>query len=203
MAGPDGPERPEDKAGRGAPGDAALAAVLAGGPDEVAVRLITEPPTGLDWRAVAEIAGSRALPPGDGPLADALEDALAWARVARIASEHLAAAADVAGDAIARDDAERAMLRLRGDLIMRHGERPGDPLLDADGIFDWFLRTHDGTFDAVARDAVRWRDLPRDRLRELRSVKNALAIVDRLAVCPRYGADPEIRRWRSIRDALP
>jgi hypothetical protein len=153
------------------------------------------PPPDFNWRGLAEVAGWEAL---NDPIE--LTDALAWARIARLALDRLAAAAP--GD---RGEAQRSrnnLQRLRAGLITRHGVVPGDPFLDCDQLFDDFLARYGDQYDAVARDSERWTTLPIERIRDLRYIKNELNPLLRLDQCERF-ADAEVQRWVALWPQLP
>jgi len=176
-------------------GDGLLRELIDLPPAALIARLQDDPVPALNWLGLAEVASMHAL-----PLEPAGTDVtMSWARVAEIAYERLAA--DAGTDAERSRYAE-AMARLRADLIKRHGPRVGDPFLDCDHVIEWFLSRHATDLEAAERDADGWRDLPIERIRELRKVKNELAIIARLERCPRYPT-PEIQRWLSLRGRLP
>jgi hypothetical protein len=96
----------------------------------------------------------------------------------------------------------RAWALLRAALLRRHGHRPGDPVLDCDRVVDWFLSRHVGDLEAAERDGDHWRELPIVRIRELRDIKNDLAVIRQLERCDRFRS-PEVQRWLRLRDRLP
>jgi hypothetical protein len=167
-------------------------------PDDIEAWLVSEMdagtlPEGFNWRGLAEVAANNALPlEPAGP-----NQTLPWARVARLAYGRL-------GDSNERERTKREhdLMRLRAELILRLGPRQGDEFLDCETIFDWFLATHANSFDVVQQDAACWRDLPIERIRELRAVKHGISILRRLQACDRYAA-PEVQRWLQLWDRLP
>ncbi|WP_157128916.1 hypothetical protein [Nocardia amamiensis] len=151
-----------------------------------------ERPAGFNWFGLAEVAGSEALH-GDPSIA------LEWARVAVSVRNQLA------GMVVGRFQRENQItdgMRLRADLINRLGHVAGDPLLDCEEIFRWFFARHAGEFEKAAADTSHWRDLPIDRIRELRQIKLDLGVLRRLEHCPAASSD-EAARWFSLRQHLP
>jgi hypothetical protein len=174
-----------------------LQRLLRSEPERIEARLAgaDPPPDDFNWLGLAEVAAARALRQDPQPL-DAL---LPWARVAQLAYRRLIARAGSVAEA---DRYEESLMRLQAGLIRRHGHRAGDPFLDCDQIFDWFLGRHAGGFDAAQGDSRRWRELPVARIHELRTIKNHLGVIRLLERCDRFGT-PEIRRWLDLRDQLP
>lgn len=150
-------------------------------------------PEGFNWLGLAEVAGAEALPlePGD------VTSSLAWARVAALAHQRLAELGVRTPERAGED-----VMRLRANLILRHGARSGDPFLDCDQIIDWFLDTYDSQFEQVRDQAMHWSELPISRIGELRQIAHGLAILRRLAQCERFGS-PEVQRWLALWDSLP
>lgn len=150
-------------------------------------------PGGFNWLGLAEVAGNNALRQDGGPVAVALS----WARIADHATARFIA---VAPDAA--ESRTTGLKRLRAELINRHGSVPGDPFLDCDEIFRWFLGRHGNEFDAAAADATHWTELPIERIRELRSIKNELSVLKLLGRCAPFGT-PEVQRWIQLWGRLP
>ena len=150
-------------------------------------------PEDFNWLLLAEKAAANALPltPSD------LATSLAWAEVAGLAYQRLAESG-----MRTKERSEEDLMWLRAELIMRHGPRKGDPFLDCDQIFDWFLNTYGSEFDAVRDATVPWPELPIARIRQLRQITHGLAILRRLAQCER-SRTPEIQRWQALREKLP
>lgn len=119
-------------------------------------------PADFGWRGLAEVAGHEAL----SREPTELSVKLARARVARLARDRLAAEA---ADTYERTRYASDMMRLRAELINRHGAVPGDPFLDCDEVFEWFLNRHAGEFEAVAGDIIHWIELPVEGIRYLRT----------------------------------
>jgi hypothetical protein len=152
-------------------------------------------PTGFNWRLLAQVASMEALSP------DSMDPAvaLAWGRVAWLSYDRLAANASSESE---HDRYVCDAMRMRTELINRLGASPGDPLLDCDQIFEWFLTRRASEFAAVVRDANRWRELPVERIRQLRSIKHEVAVLRMLSQCA-PAADTEVQRWIQLWDQLP
>jgi len=173
--------------------DELLRDLLRRAPVDVEAALTSSVPRGFNWLGLGEVAAANAL------AEDAEEGALAWARVARQAYEHLASAAG-------RDRERRrfmtSLMRLRGALIRRHGPHAGHPFLDCDEVIDWFLVPHAGQYEMAALDAESWRELPIERVRALRDIKNEIAVLQLTDRCDRFKL-PEVQAWVALRRRLP
>ncbi|WP_067468373.1 hypothetical protein [Nocardia amamiensis] len=149
-------------------------------------------PAGFNWRGLAEVAEFETF---HGDPTTALE----WAQVVLFVRNQLARTA------VGRFERQRQItdaMRLRAELINRLGHVAGDPLLDCEEIFRWFFSRHANQFEEAAADTSHWRDLPIDRIRELRQIKGELNVLRRLDHCAAASSD-EASRWFSLWQHLP
>lgn len=170
-----------------------LQQLLSRTPDDIEAWLRQpDAPTGFNWLGLAEVAGYEAM------RCD-LTTALAWARVSIAVRYRLA---DMMGESSVHSGQITDAMRLRTHLINRYGAINGDPVLDCDEIFHWFLDRHADQFDHAAADAGHWHDLPIERIRELRWIKGELNLLRRLDHCTLATSD-EVQRWLTVWDQLP
>ncbi len=170
-----------------------LEQVLALHPAEILTWLqSTNAPEDFNRLGLAEAAAQEAIH------ADS-HTALSWARVAIDLRNRIAA---TARDEALRHSQTVSAMMLRAATIDRYGSVAGDPIRDCDLIYRWFLDRHVGQIDITAADARRWRDLPVERIRELRRIKNELAVLSNLQGC--VDEPPaEIQQWLQLRPDLP
>ncbi|MFD4443430.1 hypothetical protein ACFWPK_27005 [Nocardia sp. NPDC058519] len=153
----------------------------------------SEVSAGFNWLGLSEISGQEAVR-GD------VGNALVWARIGVSARGVLA---DLAVDSATKWLHSMKAMRLRAEMISRFRDNlVADPLLDYRSIFDWFISRHNGQFEKIAADADMWRELPLERIRELRRVKEELNVLRCLLDCvPLVPA--EIRPWIGLWYRLP
>ncbi|MGX1776316.1 hypothetical protein ACWIGW_29690 [Nocardia brasiliensis] len=149
-------------------------------------------PPDFNWLGLAEVTAHEAM------RADATSG-ISWARVAICIRERIAATAQ--DDSLRQSQIISAM-NLRAAMINRHGPLPGDPLLDCQQIYRWFLNRHPDQIEQVTTDAAHWRELPIARIRELRRIKNELNVLRNLGSCIDV-APPEAQRWIEMWPQLP
>lgn len=149
-------------------------------------------PTGFNWLGLAEVAGNKAMR-GDR------DTDLAWARVSVSVRYRLA---EMMGESSEYSGQITSAMRLRAELINRYGHVDGDPLLDCQAIFRWFIDRHAGQFDQAAVDTNHWLDLPIERMRELRRIKEELNVLRRLDHCA-LATNDEFQRWLALWTRLP
>jgi hypothetical protein len=181
------------------PLDPPVARLLDEDPEEILRTLRHRPPSysARDWLMMAEEASSNARRPrrvlGEGRPIDPAT-VRAWARVALASYDRLV------DEGVPARRAERDAMRLRADLICAHGEIPGDPVYDADLIFDWFLAGR-RPVDEV-REIAATPDRSRQQTLELLELKGEMATLRQLADCPRF-SDLSIRQWLDLEASLP
>ncbi|MFE5208721.1 hypothetical protein [Streptomyces sp. NPDC056600] len=116
------------------------------------------------WEALRELCTTRM---GRADLGEAVR--LRWARLAATAvTRKYAHAPD--------DDARKHVdvVRLRAASIKALGPEPGDPDRDPELLFRYLTEKCAMTYDEVAAETPRWRELPTAEILRLRRVKNML-----------------------------
>ncbi|MEV0356362.1 hypothetical protein AB0H71_09895 [Nocardia sp. NPDC050697] len=153
---------------------------------------VDRPLSTFNWEGLAEVAGAEAM-------AGTRAVDLAWAQVALAVRNRLERRAD------SESEQRRQYLsgvRLRAEMVERHGARSDSSLLDCRDVLRKFTQRWSGRYDSVDSDAGQWRDLPRARILELRLLKNELSVLKRLAPFA-VEIDEAIAPWMSLWNRLP
>jgi hypothetical protein len=148
------------------------------------------------WLRLAEAAASYARWGRGSPTGLPNRD---WAEVATTIYDSLAGFGD--GDE-AKSHALTSMM-LRAFMISRVGPSPGDPVLDAQRVYSWFVEGLPFSFREATEKSASWKRLDTGQIRELRRLKNHLAVMQLLIDAGYLTADDDLRRWLSLRDRLP
>lgn len=125
--------------------------------------------------------------------------ALAWAGAAISVYDYLAseAAADVTSEF------ERDAMFVRAAMIAGFGAVPGHPVLDIATIERWFIDRLPWSRDEAMSMAENWTQRPIDQIRQLREIKNRLAVIKSVMDAGYLRDNEPLRQWVEIRDSLP
>jgi hypothetical protein len=153
-------------------------------------------PAGFNWHGLAQVAAADAQRYGD----------LTWAGVATFVYDQLARQAPQGESS----DFAHSAMQLRAWMIARFGPRADDPVLDLDRVLRWVRAGLIMPPDEAARRATAWKEAApeqkqqqREQVRQLRDMKNRLAVVELLVGSSAGILDDDLRRWLEIRPALP
>lgn len=96
-----------------------------------------------------------------------------------------------------------AAMHLRAYFIVRLGAGEAHPLLNVSALAEWFRRLAPFSPEEAAARAERWTERPIEQIRELRDLKNRLAVFEELNKAGLLNQLPDIRDWLAIRKQLP
>ena len=148
-----------------------------------------EIPHDFNWLGLAEAASLNARTKND----------LNWAKLAVRIYKHLEQTADLRE----KKALSLSSMNLRAYFIKRFGVLPGDSLLDLTRLVQWFMAQLSLSIDEANEDASRWTKLSIERIRELRDIKNQLAVFEQLANSSCLENYPELNLWLKLRNKLP
>ncbi|HAZ43756.1 MAG TPA: hypothetical protein DDW76_27685 [Cyanobacteria bacterium UBA11369] len=155
-----------------------------------------EPPEDFNWLGLAEAAAFNAHSDLDK---DSNRANLLWAEIATSVYQRLATEAS-------SQDGEsfiNSMMMLRAAMIAKFGSVSGHSLLDINSIISWFFRSLNMSYDEAREKAQYWRNCPVDRSRELRRIKNRLAVLSVLFESDQFPANEELNAWLALKERLP
>jgi len=165
--------------------------------------LAQEPSKIIDW--IRNIREKREVLPqnfnwlglAEGCLSRTYEDNnLLWARAA-IDTYYLLAGIESNGD-----DYLLSIMRLRVYLINKLGAVDNDPILDFRQVVNRFFEKLTIPFSEVQKKVDIWTKLDIEQIKELRKIKNQLAIFNGLDTSL-LNPYPELTEWMLIKDKLP
>lgn len=110
-----------------------------------------------------------------------------------------------------REFALQRAMRIRASFISKMGSRHGDVVLDKETIIGWFKSEAKPPIQVARECSERWKDqslpldrrLPLEQLRELRSLRHRIRVLQTLAECGELPDVPMLREWLEICDLLP
>jgi hypothetical protein len=166
----------------------------------------------FNWQGLACVAADKAR--GNSSSLGRESPNLEWAKVAISVYDFLAKTHPEIKNTFIRD----AMM-LRAYVISKLGNIPDDPVLDSSYIFNWFFNELRFSLKEALTIASSWTDLIThkrqeltqnnqytallEEIRELRQIKNKLAVIQVLAQNNPSYLDEEINTWLSIQEKLP
>ncbi len=145
----------------------------------------------FNWDLFASVTASRA---GN-------ERNLSWAHIALHVYENLARRSS---PELASSFMFSAM-NLRARMIMELGAREGDAILDPEFVAVWTLGFVTITLEEALRissSPEHWKDLPPDKLLQVRRIKNALNVIELISDSGVLKKHPELEGWLRIKDRL-
>ena len=156
-------------------------------------------PAEFNWLGLAEAAADNAYASSSY---EANTTDIKWAEIATTIYERLAAIADKAKSGSGESLRISAMM-LRAGMIDKFGVVSDHPVLDINIIFQWFRQNLKLSCEEVEKKAANWRVLPVEEIRELRQLKNRLQVISAINDSNKFGLEPDIKAWLSLRKQLP
>jgi len=96
-----------------------------------------------------------------------------------------------------------AQMNLRVAMIRKFGVVPGDPILDADQVVQWFLHGQRMSLEEADQKAASWQQLPTKDIRELRAIKNRISVIKTLIESGQVKPDQRLNDWLVLWNKLP
>ena len=146
-------------------------------------------PEGFNWLGLAEGAAFNARSETD----------LTWTKVAISIYEDLA-------NHSKNSDSHSFMLsslNLRVYMIAKLGVVSGDAILDSDKIIHHFFSTVKFPYEWVEKKASDWTRLELKEIKELRRIKNYLAVIRFLMESGKHDCNQKLKDWLSLEAKLP
>ncbi|GAB4296367.1 MAG: hypothetical protein Fur0025_33880 [Oscillatoriaceae cyanobacterium] len=156
-------------------------------------------PAEFNWLGLAEAAADNAYASRSY---EANTTDIKWAEIATTIYERLAAIADKKKSGSGESLRISAMM-LRAGMIDKFGVVSYHPILDINIIFQWFRQNLKLSCEEVEKKAANWRILPVEEIRELRKLKNRLQVISAINDSHKFGLEPDIKAWLSLRKLLP
>ncbi|WP_199248336.1 hypothetical protein [[Phormidium] sp. ETS-05] len=156
-------------------------------------------PAEFNWLGLAEAAADNAYASSSY---EANTTDIKWVEIATTIYERLAAIADKAKSGSGESLRISAMM-LRAGMIDKFGVVYDHPVLDINIIFQWFRQNLKLSCEEVEKKAANWRVLPVEEIRELRQLKNRLQVISAINDSNKFGLEPDIKAWLSLRKQLP
>jgi len=156
----------------------------------------------VNWLGLAEAAAFRAVTRSDLP----------WARVATMVYDHLHRTRALGHEqpSVDLDPAEDSAMHVRAAMIARLGGRAGDSVLDVDRLIGQIDAGLTLSRDEAARLAASFHEWSFDQwprhvgeLRQLRAIKDRLAILKILVASDALQPTEQQRSWIALWDDLP
>lgn len=101
-----------------------------------------------------------------------------------------------------RESNLRSIMFLRVYFIERYGSKINDPILDFNQVVQWFFQSLTISLNEAKEIADNWNELDIDKIKELRKIKNRLAVFKELSTSL-LEPYPELREWIMIYNKLP
>jgi len=149
-------------------------------------------PNAFNWLGLAETVTLNAHTTHDAI-------SLEWARVADAIYNYLNNRSTPAK----RDSLMVAQMNLRVAMIRKFGVVPGDPILDADQVVQWFLHGQRMSLEEADQKAASWQQLPTKDIRELRAIKNRISVIKTLIESGQVKPDQRLNDWLVLWNKLP
>ena len=146
-------------------------------------------PEDFNWLGLAEVSSHHARSKNN----------IEWAKIGVDLYEHLAKTANCREKYALLLSA----MHLRAFFILKRGAVPKDPILDIEILVQWFVTSVNISLNEAEKKAGNWKNLSIEKIRELRDIKNQLAIFKELASKGLVNSYPEITRWLALRPMLP
>ncbi len=157
-------------------------------------------PDEFEWLGLAEVAAHNAYAPIS--IYEANQTNIKWAEIATKIYERLAAIADKSKSG-SGESLRISSMMLRAGMIDKFGVVDHHPVLDINIILQWFRQNLKLSCEEVEKKAANWRVLPVEEIRELRQLKNRLQVISAINDSNKFGLEPEIKAWLSLREKLP
>lgn len=151
----------------------------------------------FNWLGLAEVAGANAC--------NASSDNLLWAEIAVFVYEKLATGKKASEAHYFLDSA----MRLRALMICRFDSVSGHPVLDVHALVHWFISNLNISYEEAEEKSsflkIHTANMANqiDDLRQLRRIKNRLAVLSMLVECQKLQPDKNLSAWLSLRSMLP
>jgi hypothetical protein len=146
-------------------------------------------PDHFNWLGLAEMASLKARVNND----------LNWAKVAVHIYDHLEQTAE-AREKIALS---LSSMNLRAYFIKRFGVIHEDSVLDLNRLIYWFVAGLPLTINQAIEKAEHWTELSIEEIRELRDIKNQLAVFEQLTSNKLLENHLELNNWLKLKSKLP
>jgi hypothetical protein len=152
-------------------------------------------PDDFNWLGLAYSAASNAFEAADKGCKD---EALAWADVAIKAYEHL-----ISVNVHGVSELERSAMFVRARMIGIFGTISGHPILDPAVVEQWFLDRLPVSLDEATTMTSDWKERPIAEIRELREIKNRLAVIQSFMDDGHLTDSAILRQWLMMHERLP
>ncbi|HIK09310.1 MAG TPA: hypothetical protein IGS52_03410 [Oscillatoriaceae cyanobacterium M33_DOE_052] len=156
-------------------------------------------PAEFNWLGLADAAAANAY---DSQKYQANSTNIKWAEIATKIYDRLAAIADKSKSG-SGESLRISSMMLRAGMIDKFGVVDHHPVLDINIILQWFRQNLNLSCEEVEKKAANWRVLPVEEIRELRQLKNRLQVISAINDSNKFGLEPEIKAWLSLREKLP
>lgn len=168
----------------------------------------------FNWLGLAEVAASLARE--NLAFKDNLF-ALEWAKIATSVYEFLA---ESNSNTFAKNSFTQSSMLLRSNMIFKLGNLLDDPVLDAEEIVNWFFKELKFSYKEAIQKSSLWRELSPEKyeelaknekqlelaleeIRDLREIKNRLAVIRVLTQNELFKPNEEIKAWNALWEKLP
>jgi hypothetical protein len=170
-------------------------------------------PENFNWEGLAVVAADKAR--GNDTSLEQESPNLEWAKVAILVDDLLAETHPDMKHSFTLD-----AMTLRAYMISKLGHIPGHKILDGSCIVNWFLNNLKFSPQEALTIASLWRNLLKykaqeltqnqqkfaeviEKIRELRQIKNQLAVIKLLSQNKQVNLDEKVNNWLSIQKQLP